>query len=163
MGIVGESGSGRSTLLRLISCDSGSLAFDGTETATLDGKALRNQWRRVRPVFQDPYSTFNPRFPIGLGFELPGDRRRFAIREDVRWLLGNAGLDLDRVLPPQHPAIACTLAVRPDLLLLDVSVPAQVLNLFKDLPKRYAFTRKLDSSIPVVPLPESPGQPTGRL
>ncbi len=230
LGIVGESGSGKSTLLRAIlrltSYDSGSLAFDGTEIATMDGKALRNLRRRVQPVFQDPYSTFNPRFPIGssigLGFELLGGRRRSAIREDVRRLLGDVGLDpdLDRALPHQlsggqrqRAAIARALAVRPDLLLLDeptsaldVSVQAQVLNLFKDLRKRYtfslilvthdlpvvgfmcehllvmksgevvergetarviegptfAYTRKLVSSAPVVPAPESPGQPTGR-
>ncbi len=164
LGIVGESGSGKSTLLRTIlrltPYDSGSLAFDGREIATLDGRALGDFRRRVQPVFQDPYSTFNPRFSIGssigLGFELIGGRRRSSIRDDVRGLLDDVGLDpdLERALPHelsggqrQRAAIARALAVRPELLLLDeptsaldVSVQAQVLNLFKDLQARYAFS-----------------------
>lgn len=164
LGIVGESGSGKSTLLRVIlrltPYDAGSLAFDGAEIATLSGTALKELRRRVQPVFQDPYATFNPRFSIGssigLGFELLGEHARRDVRDKVRRLLDDVGLDpdLERALPHelsggqrQRAAIARALAVRPDLLLLDeptsaldVSVQAQVLNLFKDLRRRYGFS-----------------------
>ena len=175
LGIVGESGSGKSTLLRVIlrltPYDSGNLAFDGAEVASLTGTALKDLRRRVQPVFQDPYATFNPRFSIGssigLGFELLGEHRRQDVREEVRRLLDDVGLDpdLERALPHelsggqrQRAAIARALAVRPDLLLLDeptsaldVSVQAQVLNLFKDLRRRYGFSLILVThDLPVV-------------
>ncbi len=175
LGIVGESGSGKSTLLRVIlrlaPYESGSLAFDGTEIATLSGMALTDLRRRVQPVFQDPYATFNPRFSIGssiaLGLALIGEHRRQEIGDEVRSLLGDVGLDPDlaRALPHelsggqrQRAAIARALAVRPDLLLLDeptsaldVSVQAQVLNLFKDLRRRHGFSLVLVThDLPVV-------------
>ena len=159
LGVVGESGSGKSTLLRvilrLVSHDDGTLIFDGSDTARLSGAALRRYRRRVQPVFQDPYSTFNPRFSIGssiaLGLAPSRDRRG-----EVERLLVDVGLDPDLAdaLPHelsggqrQRAAIARALAVQPDLLLLDeptsaldVSVQAQVLNLLKDLRSTHGFS-----------------------
>lgn len=164
LGIVGESGSGKSTLLRTILMltpyDSGSLKFDGAEIATMDRQAKRRFRRRVQPVFQDPYSTFNPRFSIGssIGLGLPADERLGAAsrRSAVGRLLSHVGLDpeLQSALPQalsggqrQRAAIARALAVRPDLLLLDeptsaldVSIQSQVLNLFKELQRTYGFS-----------------------
>ena len=164
LGVVGESGSGKSTLLRTIlrltPYDTGSITFDGTEIAAMDGDSLRCFRQRVQPVFQNPYSTFNPRFSVGasiaLGFDLLGNVAKSDIPGEVARLLDDVGLDpvLARALPHQlsggqrqRAAIARALAVQPDLLLLDeptsaldVSVQAQVLNLFKDLQLRYGFS-----------------------
>lgn len=175
LGVVGESGSGKSTLLRTIlrltPYDAGSLTFDGAEIADMDRGALRRFRQRVQPVFQNPYSTFNPRFSVGasiaLGFELLGNVEKADIPGEVARLLDDVGLDPDlaSALPHQlsggqrqRAAIARALAVKPDLLLLDeptsaldVSVQAQVLNLFKDLQARYAFSLMLVThDLPVV-------------
>ena len=173
--MVGESGSGKSTLLRTIlrltPYDTGSITFDGTEVAAMDRSAVRGLRQRVQPVFQNPCSTFNPRFSIGasiaLGFNLLGNVEKAAIPGKVAWLLEDVGLDPDlaRALPHQlsggqrqRAAIVRALAVQPDLLLLDeptsaldVSVQAQVLNLFKDLQRRYGFSLMLVThELPVV-------------
>jgi ABC-type glutathione transport system ATPase component len=164
IGIVGESGSGKSTLLRTIlkltPQDSGSLVFDGQEVADLSAAETRAYRRRVQPVFQDPYSTFNPRFSVGssiaLALEVNGIQPETTLEAAVAELLGDVGLnpDLAKSLPHQlsggqrqRAAIARALAVRPELLLLDeptsaldVSVQAQVLNLFKALKQAYGFS-----------------------
>ena len=175
LGVVGESGSGKSTLmrtiLRLTLYDSGSLKFGGQEIAAMDAKTMRKFRRRLQPVFQDPYSTFNPRFSIGasiaLGVELLGKHSKAEIQHEVARLLDDVGLEpgLAKALPHQlsggqrqRAAIARALAVRPDLLLLDeptsaldVSIQAQVLNLFKNLQRLYGFSMILVThDLPVV-------------
>lgn len=175
LGVVGESGSGKSTLLRTIlrltSYDHGSLTFDGEEISGLKGRALARFRKRVQPVFQDPYSSFNPRFSIGssigLGLLPDGAQGARQRRQAIESLLADVGLDpaLYGALPHelsggqrQRAAIARALAVRPDLLLLDeptsaldVSVQSQVLNLFKDLQRSYGFSLILVThDLPVV-------------
>ena len=175
LGVVGESGSGKSTLLRailrLLPYDSGSILFDDAEVAAMDRVAARSFRQRVQPVFQDPYSTFNPRFSIGssiaLGLRSDNGRNREQRRDAVERLLSEVGLDpaLYPALPHelsggqrQRAAIARALAVQPELLLLDeptsaldVSVQSQVLNLFKELQDRLAFSLILVThDLPVV-------------
>ena len=69
LGLVGESGSGKSTLgrciLGLAKPDSGQISFDGVEVQALSGRALSDFRRRVQPVFQDPYGSLDPRWPVG--------------------------------------------------------------------------------------------------
>lgn len=170
LGVVGESGSGKSTLLRvilrLVSHDDGAVIFDGSDTAHLTGAALSRYRRRVQPVFQDPYSTFNPRFSIGSSIAL-GLATSHNRRGEVERLLSDVGLDPDLAgaLPHelsggqrQRAAIARALAAQPDLLLLDeptsaldVSVQAQVLNLLKDLRSVHGFSMILVThDLPVV-------------
>ena len=157
LGLVGESGSGKSTLgrciLGLATPDAGSIVFDGREVGGLRGRARSEFRRRVQPVFQDPWGSLDPRWPIarsvrealdGFGIGSPADRGA-----RVRDLFHRVGLDpaLGPRLPAtlsggqrQRVAIAAALASEPDLIIadepvsaLDMSVQAQILNLFMDL------------------------------
>jgi len=157
LGVVGESGSGKSTLggciLGLQRPDAGAVLFDGADLAGMsraDRAAFR---RRVQPVFQDPFGSLDPRWAVGRtvresldvnGIGTPHDRD-----ERVRALFDRVGLNptlMTRL--PQHLSggqrqrvgIAAALTTGPDLIVadepvsaLDVSVQAQVLNLFADL------------------------------
>jgi oligopeptide transport system ATP-binding protein len=162
--LVGESGSGKSTLarviMRLIEPDSGSVRFDGEELLAMDRRALRAVRQRIQMVFQDPYSSLNPRRTVGSAIAEPGhvhgivDRRREAAF--VTELLERVGLSeqmadrLPRELSGgqrQRVAIARALAVNPDILIadeavsaLDVTVQAQILNLFETLRCELGFT-----------------------
>jgi ABC-type oligopeptide transport system ATPase subunit len=157
LGLVGESGSGKSTLgkcvLGLIKPDGGSIRFDGAEVAGLRGRARAEFRRRVQPVFQDPYGSLDPRWPVGRSVResldcfrigTPADRDRRVLDLFVR-----VGLDpaLVNRLPAhlsggqrQRVGIAAALASEPELIIadepvsaLDMSVQAQILNLFMDL------------------------------
>ena len=157
LGLVGESGSGKSTLgrciLGLTTPDSGHVTFDGVEVQGLSGRALSAFRRRVQPVFQDPYGSLDPRWPVGRSVRealdcfrigTPADRERRTLD-----LFDRVGLDpvLKDRLPihlsggqRQRVAIAAALASRPELIVadepvsaLDMSVQAQILNLFMDL------------------------------
>lgn len=158
IGIVGESGCGKSTLAkclaRLIEPTGGSIQFRGRDFLALDSEELRLARRDMQFVFQDPYSSLNPRMTVGqiisetwrvLPGILPRTQWRARATELVRLVGLNAG-DLDR-----HPhqfsggqrqriGIARALASEPRLLIcdeavsaLDVSVQAQVVNLFQDI------------------------------
>lgn len=164
LGVVGESGSGKSTLLRTIlkltPHDSGTLTFDGMDIAEMRSTDLRSYRRRVQPVFQDPYSTFNPRFSVGssiaLALEVNDIVPRSQAVDAASELLIDVGLspNLANSLPHQlsggqrqRASIARALAVGPELLLLDeptsaldMSIQAQVLNLFKTLQEKHNFT-----------------------
>ncbi len=157
LGLVGESGSGKSTLgrciLGLVRPDSGAILYEGTEVQGLAGKALADFRRRVQPVFQDPFGSLDPRWPVGRSvrealdcFRIgsPADRQRRVL--DLFARVGLNPLFATR-LPSQlsggqrqRVAIAAALASEPELIVadepvsaLDMSVQAQILNLFMDL------------------------------
>jgi peptide/nickel transport system ATP-binding protein len=163
-GVVGESGSGKSTMalacMRLVQATSGAIRFDGTDVMPLDGEALRRLRPRFQIVFQDPYSSLNPRLRAGavvrepmelMSVGAPGERDR-----TVAELFDTVGLRPEqRALFPhqfsggqrQRIAIARALATRPDLLVLDepvsaldVAIQAQVLNLLRRLQAEFGLT-----------------------
>lgn len=166
LALVGESGCGKSTLskmmLGLLPPTSGEVEFDGESVAKLDRKAMA---RRVQPVFQDPYSSLNPRKSVGSIIGLPlrihslcsTQERRTKVLETMD-RVGLARRFLD-VYPSQlsggqrqRVAIARALIMRPELVIcdeptsaLDVSVQSQILNLLQDLQKELGLTLVLIS------------------
>jgi oligopeptide/dipeptide ABC transporter ATP-binding protein len=163
-GIVGESGSGKSTLARLImgleKPTSGSIAYVDRDVSALSAKEVRAYWRDVQIVFQDPFSSLNPRMRIGdvlaeplrNFLQMPADRRKERIEE----LLDLVGLPRTTVQRYPHElsggqrqrvAIAAALAGNPKVIVadeavsaLDVSIQAQIVNLLIDLRKRLGLT-----------------------
>lgn len=157
LGLVGESGSGKSTLgraiVRLLRPASGTISLQGRDIATLGRKDLLPYRRRVQMVFQDPYSSLNPRMTAGEIVAEPmfvhGMLRGQALKDRVAELFDQVGLRRDRMshFPSefsggqrQRICIARALALGPDLIVadeavsaLDVSVQAQILNLFRRL------------------------------
>src|SRR5919201_1418625 len=157
LGIVGESGSGKTTLarllLRLLRPDSGSIRFAGTEVTTADGEELRRIRRQMQMVFQDPYSSLNPRLKVGAAIAEPAVVHGVVTKDGagahVAELLALVGLPQSaaerypRQLSGgqrQRVAIARALSLRPEFLIadepvsaLDVSIQAQILNLLDDL------------------------------
>ena len=161
LGIVGESGCGKSTLARmllgLLSPTSGRILLNGKDVSSLDRKAIA---RRVQPVFQDPYSSLNPRRGIASIVALPLEVHGIGTAAERR---AKAIEMLDRVGLParyadntpgqlsggqrQRVAIARALVMRPDIVIcdeptsaLDVSVQAQILNLLLDLRREFGLT-----------------------
>jgi oligopeptide/dipeptide ABC transporter ATP-binding protein len=168
VGVVGESGCGKSTLgkliLRLIEPTSGSIKFDGQEVTTLDHAGMMPLRRRMQIVFQDPYSSLNPRQSVR---QMLAEALRFhnvidvedassAIEDRVQELLKLVGMRPDAAGKFPHEfsggqrqrlGIARALALKPDFLVadepvsaLDVSIQAQVLNLMMDLKDQFGLT-----------------------
>ena len=165
LGLVGESGCGKTTLgrsiLRLVEPTSGSVVFEGKDVSKMSDKDLREYRKKAQIIFQDPYSSLNPRISIGdaiaepmmvHGIETDAKKRR----ERVCRLLEEVGLEASHYQRYPHEfsggqrqriCIARALAVEPKLIIcdesvsaLDVSVQAQVLNLLNRLKKEFNFT-----------------------
>ena len=165
LGLVGESGCGKTTLgrsiLRLVEPTSGNVIFEGRDVTQLNNKELREYRRQAQIIFQDPYSSLNPRICVGdsiaepmlvHGIEKDAKKRR----ERVCRLLEEVGLEASHYQRYPHEfsggqrqriCIARALAVNPKLIIcdesvsaLDVSVQAQVLNLINRLKKEFHFT-----------------------
>jgi oligopeptide transport system ATP-binding protein len=164
LGLVGESGSGKTTvgycINRLYEPTAGTIRLDGADISHLSRRALRPHRRRMHIVFQDPYSSLNPRMTcaqiVGEPLRLHGLVRRSAIDERVIELFESVGLRPElRFRYPhelsggqrQRVGLARSLSVSPDLLIadepvsaLDVSVQASVLNLLRDLQQDLGFS-----------------------
>lgn len=158
-GLVGESGCGKSTtgrsLLRLIEPTSGEVTFDGEDLLKLDAETLRKKRREMQLIFQDPYSSLNPRMtvrrlleePLLTHFQMDAAQRD----EKVHWIMSAVGFNPDHLDRYPHQfsggqrqriSIARALITGPRLVVadepvsaLDVSIQAQVLNLLIDLQK----------------------------
>lgn len=165
LGLVGESGSGKSSIgksiVRLINPTSGSILFNGQDMSKLSDNHLKPLRKEIQMVFQDPYSSLNPRQKIGMAIQEPMEIHKLFANQNERKakaieLLQAVGLSADHYhrFPHQFSGgqrqricIARALSVNPKLLVcdepvsaLDVSVQAQILNLFKVLQDQYQLS-----------------------
>jgi peptide/nickel transport system ATP-binding protein/oligopeptide transport system ATP-binding protein len=165
LGLVGESGCGKSTtarlLLRLLAPTSGSIRFEGEEIGTIKGRRLKDLRREMQMIFQDPYSSLNPRKTVGSIIAEPfvihgikkgeGERKR-----TVQELMDRVGLNPEHYNRYPHEfsggqrqriGVARAIALQPKVIVadepvsaLDVSIQAQILNLLRDLQSELGLT-----------------------
>lgn len=165
MGVVGESGCGKSTLgrtiIRLLDSTEGRIIFNGEDITNYRGKNLRRVREQMQIVFQDPYSSLNPRFTVEQTIREPLEeckryRKRREIDELTLQLMDRVGVEprMRHSYPHemdggrrQRVGIARAIALNPQFIMcdepvsaLDVSIQAQVLNLLMDLQEEYGLT-----------------------
>ena len=164
LGLVGESGCGKSTtgraILQLHRPTAGTVSFDGKDLTKLNGEAMRQMRRKVQIIFQDPYASLNPRMTVGdiVGepIRVHGLRTGKEVRTRVEELLRVVGLNPYFINRYPHEfsggqrqriGIARALAVEPDFIVcdepvsaLDVSIQAQIINLLQDLQGQFGLT-----------------------
>jgi oligopeptide/dipeptide ABC transporter ATP-binding protein len=157
LGLVGESGCGKSTtgraILRLVNPTSGHVMINGTDVAGLSRRAMRPVRQQAQMIFQDPYNALNPRQTVGAILASPFRIQKVepagGVKQAVRELMDRVGLNPEHVNrypyefsggQRQRIGIARAIALRPKLIIcdepvsaLDVSIQAQILNLLQDL------------------------------
>jgi len=165
LGLVGESGCGKSTtgraILQLLKPTSGSVKLNGMELTTLPASEVRKARKDMQMVFQDPFASLNPRFPVSQLVSEPLENfkqysNKAALRDEVAQLLETVGLNPNSMNRFAHEfsggqrqriGIARALALRPSFIVadepvsaLDVSIQAQVLNLLEELQDKLGLT-----------------------
>ena len=164
LGLVGESGCGKTTiarsLIRLVPPTAGRVAFERTDVLSADKRQLRRLRRQISIIFQDPFSSLNPRMTVGniIGEPLKVHKRAIGseLTESVALLLSKVGLSPDHINRYPHEfsggqrqriGIARALALHPKLVIcdepvsaLDVSIQSQILNLLKDLQQEFRLS-----------------------
>ncbi|MBX3065342.1 MAG: dipeptide ABC transporter ATP-binding protein [Anaerolineae bacterium] len=164
LGLVGESGCGKSTtgrtILQLYRPTEGSVEFEGTDLAKIKGEPLRKMRKKMQMIFQDPYASLNPRMTVGRIIAEPLEVHNVGTNrertERVQYLLERVGLNPYFINRYPHEfsggqrqriGIARALALNPTLIVadepisaLDVSIQAQVVNLLQDLQQELGLT-----------------------
>jgi peptide/nickel transport system ATP-binding protein len=165
LGLVGESGCGKSTLgnaiLQLDKATAGTILYRGQDITKLDGSQLRKLRREIQIIFQDPYSSLNPRIPVGKAIMEPMQVHKLyksnkECKAKTIEILERVGLGAEHFNRYPHEfsggqrqriGIARTIALQPKLIVcdesvsaLDISVQAQVLNLLNELKENFGFT-----------------------